>query len=151
MTARRPLAVLLAGGGLVALTGCQAPAPIVTLVNGTTTVHKEADVWCFGGQPVGQGNCAHRDGSVQKIAVKPGTRLGVDVSKQVAQRGWVLQLSSGDGGQPQTTQVLKDTHYFSFTAPDVSGAGLKLTVNAVEPNDPAGQPTGQWTFQLVPQ
>lgn len=150
MTARRPLAaagrigaVLVA---LLALAACQRPAPVVTVVSGTTSVWKEADVWCFPGQSQAQNNCARRDNSVAKITVTPGQRVAVDVSRDVAARGWQVELSA-PGSQPQSSEVQVDKHYFAFTAPNAGGT-LRLVVRAVDPQN-AQAATGLWTFDLI--
>lgn len=151
MLARRPLAVArrIAAAAVVALAlaSCQRPAPSVTVVSGTTSVNKEADVWCFPGQSQAQSNCARRDASVPALAVTPGQRVGVDVGKDVAKRGWLVQLST-QGGQPQSSEVLVDKYYFAFTAPNAGGT-LRLVVRAVDPQDAAGGASGQWTFDLT--
>jgi hypothetical protein len=149
MTARRLLAASVAGVAVLALAGCQRPAPIVTVVSGTSSTWKEADAYCFPGQSVQQGNCARRDSHVAKLEVVPGQRVGVDVSRPVQERGWLVELSS-PGNQPQSSDVQK-SHYFSFTAPNTGPQGLRLTVKAVDPKDPAGTQTGQWSFELVPK
>lgn len=150
MTAR-PLAVAGRLGAVVAvalaLAGCQRPAPTVTVVSGTSSVNKEADTWCFPGQSEARGNCARRDTSVASLAVAPGQRVGVDVDKQVKQRGWLVELSA-QGGQPQSSDVLTDKQYFTFTAPNAGGT-LRLVVRAVDPSNPGTGSTGQWTFDLT--
>lgn len=151
MTARRRLlAALSAGVALISLTGCERPAPIVTVVSGTTSEWKEADVYCFAGQSLPDDDCVQRaDGPVQ-LEVTPGQQVGVDVDKDVVERGWYIQLAGPEGGaQAQQSDVMEDRHYFSFTAPSVGPEGLRLTVVALGEQGPEGPPSGEWTFDLV--
>ena len=45
MNARRPLACVAAVGALLALSACEKPAPIVTVVSGGQSVYAEANTW----------------------------------------------------------------------------------------------------------
>ena len=45
MNARRPLACVAAVGALLALSACEKPAPIVTIVSGDQSVYAEASTW----------------------------------------------------------------------------------------------------------
>jgi hypothetical protein len=147
MTARRLLAASLAGTAVLALSGCQKPAPIVTVVSGTSSTWKEADVYCFAGAAADLNTCSRRDTKIPHLTVKPGERVGVDVGKAVA-KGWLVELSQPGGQQqPQQSGVQVDTHYFSFTAPD---AAVRLTVRQVDPKNPQAQ-AGQWSFDLAPK
>jgi hypothetical protein len=147
---RRLLAALSAGAAVVALTGCERPAPIVTVVSGTTSEWKEADVFCFEGQSFADGDCAERAEGPTELPVSPGQQVGVDVSKAVVDRGWFIELSApgGQEGQSQQSDVFEDQHYFAFTAPAVGPEGLRLTVRTV--GEDGGEPSGEWTFDLVP-
>jgi hypothetical protein len=147
---RRLLAAVSAGVAVASLTGCERPAPIVTVVSGTTSEWKEADVFCFEGQSLEDGDCASRAEGPVEIPVAPGQQIGVDVSKAVAERGWFIQLSSPAGDtEPQQSDVFEDDHYFAFTAPNVGQEGLRLTVLTVGEQGAQGQPSGEWTFDLV--
>jgi hypothetical protein len=154
MTARRLLTAAgrlgLAGAAVVALTACERPAPIVTVFSGTTSEWKEADIFCFEGQSLDQENCAERHPEVPRIPVAPGERVGVDVSKGVAERGWYLELSGpGGSGEAQASDVQVDRHYFGFSAPQVGEDGLRLTI--VTMSEGGRQPSGRWSFDLVPR
>ena len=152
MTARRRLtAVASAGLAVAALTGCEKPAPIVTVVSGSTSEWKEADVFCFEeGQTFEDGDCVQRSTSPTQIPVTPGQQVGVDVSREVVERGWYVELA-GPGGQGQAQQsgIQEHKHYFTFTAPQVDEGGLRLTVRTVGESE-QGAPTGEWVFDLVP-
>jgi hypothetical protein len=151
MTARRRLAVTLTAlAAAGALTGCERPAPIVTVVSGTNSEWKEADVYCFEGQSFANDDCAVRADEPVRIPVVPGEQVGVDVSKHVVERGWFVELTGPDG-QPQQGPVQEDRHWFAFTAPNVGPDGLRLVVRALGEEGPQGEPSGEWTFDLVPR
>ena len=151
MTSRRRLAATTtAGFALVALTGCEAPAPGVTVVSGGKTARTEASTWCFEGQSPSEGNCASRAEDEAVLEVTPGQQVGIDVDKEVLERGWVLELADASGqGQPQRLEQVQEGHYFAFTAPNAGPEGLLLTVQAV--GEAPDQPSGEWRFRLVPE
>ena len=151
MTARRRLlAAASATFALVALTACEKPAPIVTLVSGGESVYTEASVFCFEEDATLEGaECAERATGLTRLEVRGGDVVGVDVDKELADRGWQLELQ--DPNDPQSTQRSPtiDDHYFTFTAPGLQPGGrLLLTVRTVNGED---QPTGEWAFELVPE
>lgn len=148
MTARRLLVAASATFALVALTGCEKPAPIVTVVSGGESVYTEASTFCFDeGQTLDSGTCAVRATTPQRLEVRQGERIGIDVDKDLVERGWQLQIV--DPADPERTQgssTITD-HYFPFTAPGIApGSTLMLTVRTVDAND---APTGEWQFELV--
>lgn len=156
MTARRRL-LLTASGllSLVALTGCEKPAPIVTLVNEGRSVYAEAGVWCFEGQ-TGEG-CAKRNTEPASLEVSPGT-LGVDVDKELADSRWIATLV--DTANPEqelvSSGVREETHYYSFDLPELPPrTKLLLTVRALAAGEAAeGQEPearGSWQFEIVPR
>ena len=152
---RRLLAAAPAVGVLLALSACEKPAPIVTVVSGGESVYAEANTWCFEGQS--PPDCATRHEGTTRLSVRGGERVGVDVDKELADRGWYLELSDPSSpeqaAEPQRSEV-QDGHYFTFTAPNLrAGSELLLTVRAVgEGEDPAtAEPTGEWTFTLTPR
>ncbi len=146
MTARRRLsAAVSAGVVLVVLTACESPAPIVTVVSGGQSEWAEANVFCFEGQSFQAADCASRAPGVTELTVRPGQQVGVDVSQEVVERGWVIEL--GEGEQAQASPIFEDDHYFSFTAPSFGPEGLPLTIRTI---DESGQvQTGEWQFRLV--
>ena len=73
--------------------------------------------------------------------------MGVDVGKDLVERGWRIQL--GDGQDPNNVSpVLEDQHYFTFEAPGLPPEGAPFTVYTVDEQE---APTGRWLFQLVPK
>jgi hypothetical protein len=149
MPARRGL--LAASSSLLALgalTGCEKPAPLVTLVSGGSSVYTEANVYCFEeDETVEGGKCARRAKGPTELEVRPGEILGIDVGKDLVERGWRFQLGS-DEKPDYVSQVFEDQHYFAFEAPPLPGTGALLTVVTADDQD---SPTGQWRFQLVPK
>ena len=156
MTARRLLATAgrlsVVGVAALALTGCEKPAPIVTVVSGTTSEWKEADVYCFEGQSLTDDQCVQRAEEPTRIEVSPGDRVGVDVDEDVVERGWYLELGGAGGeGEVQASDIQLERHYFAFTAPALGPDGLRLTVKAVGEDGPRGPHSGEWVFELVPE
>ena len=146
---RRLLAACSATLALGTLTGCEKPAPLVTLVSGGQSVYTEANLYCFAdAQTVESGECAERAQGATRLEVRQGETVGVDVGKDLVERGWRVQLGSSENpDQVQASGVLEDQHYFSFTAPPVPAEGTPLTVVTVDEDDAT---TGEWLFELVP-
>ena len=133
---------------LLALTACglEKPAPIVTVVSGGESVYTEAATWCFEGQT--PPDCAERAEGVTELSVRGGETVGVDVGKDLVERGWRIQLGSGEDPN-NVSPVLEDQHYFTFEAPNLrSGASLLLTVRSL---DEEAEPNGEWRFRLTPR
>lgn len=167
MTARRRLlAAASATFALAVLTACEKPAPIVTLVSAGESVYNEAAVYCFDeGRTLQDEGCAERSDEVVELTTRPGEVVGVDVGKALAERGWELTLIDPTGqANTQRSGPLDDDHYFTFTAPSLSPAGVDVRVQTVEPqldengepqvDDsglPVGVPTGEWRFRLLPR
>jgi hypothetical protein len=149
---RRLIAAVSAGVAVASLTGCERPAPIVTVVSGTNSEWKEADLFCFEGQAFEAGDCAQRAEGPIELPVAPGQQVGVDVSKAVVERGWFIELSASEGGgEAQQSEVFEDEHYFAFTAPQLGEQGLRLTIRSLGEQGEGGPPSGEWTFDLVPK
>ena len=149
MTARRRLlAAASATFAVTALTGCEKPAPIVTVVSGGTSVYTEASTFCFEeGATLDSDGCSQRAAEPTRLAVRPGERIGIDVDRELVDRGWTLEIA--DPQDPERTQgstTISD-HYFPFTAPGIAQGGmLMLTIRTV---DEANAATGVWRFELV--
>ena len=146
---RRLLAAASATGALLALTACEKPAPIVTVVNEGRSVYSEANVWCFEGQSGDE--CAERAEGATELEVQRGT-FGIDVAEEVAEGAWVATLTPE--GEPERQllppEVHRDTHYFSFDFPGISrGTSLLLTVRALDEDGEGSR--GLWQFRLRPR
>lgn len=155
MNARRRLPAAACSVLLLAvLSGCEKPAPIVTLVNAGQSVYAEANVFCFEGQSDAEGNCSTREQGVTTLEVEGGQPLGIDVAKELSDRGWVAFAAddSGQGSQEpqQVIEVQREEHYAAFEMPRLrQGGALLLTVRALGPNDDGS--SGEWRFRLVPR
>ena len=152
MTARsRLVAGLSVAVSLVALTGCQKPTPIVSMVSGGHTVHTDATIYCFDGQSAQQQNCRAPQGKTPAVLkVKPGQPVGIDVSKQVADNGWVIVLP-GDDQDPSNDQAsgTQDSHYFAFT-PQLESSPLRVEVRMLDQGRSDAPTLGNWQFVLIP-
>ncbi len=148
MNARRPLACAAAVGAVLALSACEKPAPLVTVVSGGTSVYTEAHRWCFEEGQRGD-ECAERATGRTALPVRPGQTVGVDVDKELADGGWYLELSAPDEQEQEPQRSgRQDGHYFSFTAPSLpEGGSLHLDVRAVGEGE---EPRGEFRFELVP-
>ncbi len=151
MNARRLLACVSSLGALLVLSACEKPAPIVTVVSGGESVYTEANSWCFEGQQ--PPDCAERVRGTTELSVRASERIGIDVDKELAERGWYLELSEPEGagqeGQEPQRSERQNGHYFAFSAPNLpAGSSLMLSVRAV---GEAEEPSGEWRFRLTPR
>ena len=147
-TRRRLLAACSATLALGALSGCEKPAPLVTLVSGDQSVYSEAVVYCFEEDATLETDeCAQRAEGPTRLEVRPGEQIGVDVGKDLVERGWRFKLGS-DENPDYVSQVFEDQHYFAFEAPPLPGTGALFTVFTSDDED---VPTGEWRLQLVPK
>jgi hypothetical protein len=153
MTARsRWVAGASVAVGLVTLTGCQKPTPIVSLVSSGTSVHTDATIYCFDGQSAQQQNCrAPADKSPTLLKVKVGQQVGIDVAKELADAGWVVVLPGNDE-DPSNDQASgkQDEHYFAFT-PQFESGPLRVEVRMLDKGRTDAPTVGSWQFVLVPE
>lgn len=169
LTPRRLLALALAVVAVVALAGCQQPAPKIRLLAGGDYFDAGARVWCFPGQRfTGPGSCAERTPDSPRLTVAQGQQIGVEVPREVAKRGWYVSIAvaAGDataGGtgteknsgaennsaepQFQRGAVQRDNSYFSFTVPNFGGNNaISVQVIALGSGD---RNSGLWQFILL--
>src|SRR6476661_2780522 len=150
MTARtRLFAGLSAAVALVTLTGCQKPTPTVSLVSGRQSVHSDATIYCFEGQSASQQNCRTDVHTPTALPIKVGQQVGIDVSKQLADAGWVVVLPGGDE-DPSNDQASgkQDSHYFAFTPePSMFQNGpVRLEVRMLDDGRTDAPTIGNWQF-----
>jgi hypothetical protein len=153
MTPRRRLVPgAVAALAVAALSGCERPAPIVTVVNAGNSVYAEANIYCFEGQSVAEANCAVRSDHATELEVQGGQTVGVDVDKALLDGGWLIELfdpSAPEGSAEAQQSEIQDGHYFAFTAPNLrQDSSVLLTVRSL---DRQLNPTGEWVFTLVPR
>ena len=137
---------------LAALTACEKPAPIVTVVNEGRSVYAEAATWCFEGQSGDE--CATRGTGINRLEVLAGT-LGVDVDKELADSSWIVTVVDVERPDEPVVNsgVRKDSHYYSFELPELPPqTRLVLTVRALADGDvtEGSEPEarGTWQFEL---
>ena len=140
-------------GALLALTACEKPAPIVTVVSGGESEYTEATTFCFDDQTLESGACATRAEGPTTVEVRGGETVGVDVDGALVDDGWFIELSdpAAQGEQQQQPQRSEpqNGHYFTFTAPNLQAcASLRLTVRSL---GESGEPNGEWAFDLKPK
>lgn len=149
---RRPLVAASAAAALLGLSGCEAPTPIVTLQSGTQVVTAEARSWCFGDAP-GE-DCRSGPAAPTTLEASPGQLVAVDVAKEIADRGWVLQQEVAGSPQQSGAYDPRDDHHFTITMPPVP---VQLTVSALdgtkdaEGRYDATRVTGTWLFLVNPK
>jgi hypothetical protein len=152
MTARPGLlAGLTAAVSLVVLSGCSKPTPIVSVVSSGTTVHTDATLFCFEGQSIAEKDCRTETGRLPTVVkVKPGQQVGIDVSKELAESGWVVVLPGQGEGQDQSSGK-QESHYLTFTPQFTQQSPqVDLDVRMLDDGDTAKPTIGLWRFVLVP-
>ena len=157
MHARRTLSALAAGSALLGLSACEAPAPIVTLYSGDTSLYDEAFVYCFDDQDPekeagADGACrfdAEREAQV--LQVTPGDTVLVDVDKDLADAAWFVSLTPEGGEAVRVSDVEVESHT-ARVLPDFSqGVRQTLEVRKLASEEEGAPVTGLWRYTLVPQ
>lgn len=142
-------AAVVAVAAALVLSGCEKPAPGVSVFSGTTTEHRQAVCWAFDAEALEPGDCAQdllteasTGEAVARIPVLPGDTVGISVDPKVAKAGWTPVI-----GQQRLTSTPLDTTYYRFTYPDlqeVPTEGVLLQIVAGR-----GESTrGIWVFRL---
>lgn len=136
------------GVASLTLTGCEKPAPSVSVFTGTETVNSEALCWAFDSDQLSPGQCAQEilqgqtTTGVQSLPATPGNTVGISVDPVVAESGWNIVI----GGQSLSETPLTTT-YFRFTLP------LQLGTQPLPLQIVSGQNTkirGVWIVALTP-
>lgn len=146
---RAAVVAVIALAAAAFLTGCEKPAPGISVFSGTTTEHRQAVCWAFESDALEPGDCAQdlltqasAGDVVARIPVVPGDTIGISVDPSVAKAGWTPVI-----GQQRLTSTPLDTTYYRFTYPDlqeVPADGVLLQVVAGR-----GESTrGIWVFRL---
>jgi hypothetical protein len=152
------IAVAIALGSAVALTGCEKPAPSVTVFSGTTSAHREAICWSFEPtSPVTRDDCSiYSPGGAptetaeslkDQVAVIPtraGETVGISVDTAVAETGWQVSLNR----RPLSSEPITEA-YFRFTMPParLQQRDAELIVQAF--TDESDAVRGVWVFGLT--
>jgi hypothetical protein len=142
-------AAALGAAAVLLLSGCEKPAPGVSVFSGTSTEYRTAVCWAFESDALEPGDCAQellteasaRD-VVARVPIVPGDTVGISVDPKVADAGWTPVI-----GQQRLTSTPLDTTYYRFTYPDlqeVPADGVLLQIVAGR-----GESTkGIWVFRL---
>jgi hypothetical protein len=146
---RLALLSLTAIVGALVLTGCEKPAPGVSVFAGTTTEYRPAVCWAFDGEALEPGDCAQdviteasTGDAVATIPVVPGETIGISVDPKVADAGWSPVI-----GQQRLVSTPLDTTYYRFTYPDlqeIPAEGVLLQIVAGR----GESAKGIWVFRL---
>ena len=142
-------AIVVAASAALLLSGCEKPAPGISVFSGTSTEWREAVCWAFESDALEPGECAQEllteasSGEVvARVPVVPGDTIGISVDPTVADAGWTPVI-----GQQRLTSTPLETTYYRFTYPDlqeVPAEGVLLQVVAGR-----GESTkGIWVFRL---
>ena len=148
-TSRLVGTLVVAAAAALVLTGCEKPAPGVSVFSGTTTQWRTAVCWAFDTEALEPGDCAQdllteasAGDVVARVPVLPGDTIGISVDPKVADAGWTPVI-----GQQRLTSTPLDTTYYRFTYPDlqeVPADGVLLQIVAGR-----GESTrGIWVFRL---
>ena len=148
---RRVPVLGLTGLAAVAMTvtGCEKPAPGITVFSGTSSIRSEALCWAFDSDQLTPGECADEilrgqtTQGIQTLPAVPGNTVGISVDPVVAESGWNIVI----GGQSLSESPLT-TNYFRFTLP------LQLGSQALPLQIVSGQDTkirGVWIVGLEPE
>lgn len=129
---------------LLALGACEKPTPGVTVSSGASAVHTEATTYCRDGQSAAPRNCVENLDRLSVVRVKAGDRVGIDVAKTIADKGWILV----DTGANARSDVQDEMH-FSYTPDFSSSPVINLEIRSLDRVAEDAAITGVWTFQLV--
>lgn len=146
---RAALVAATAVSAAILLSGCEKPAPGVSVFSGTTTEHRKAVCWAFESEALDPGQCtqdllteASAGEVVARIPVVPGDTVGISVDPVVAKSGWTPVI-----GQQRLVSTPLETTYYRFTYPDLQEVpedGVLLQIVAGR-----GDSTrGIWVFRL---
>ena len=143
----------LAGCGALVLTGCEAPAPSVTVFTGARSEHTEAVCWNHDNAEVDERTCVPEGGEVPTLRYSASETVGISVDPDVADGGWRPFVATGTGSQEQPlTDGPVDSTYYRFALPELATAQSTVTLRIVAVTGVgAGQKTrGVWLFTLRP-
>ena len=121
------------------LAGCTKPTPGVTLQSGSRSVRAEATAYVRDGHEVRSG------GAITVLRTFPGSDVGVDVDRSIADRGWSVHIvTRGTDSSTFDSANLKGSHHYSFV---VGGAPTDVVISQLNADN---SPSGLWTFTIAP-
>lgn len=149
MLSRRIAALAAAALGLGLLTGCEKPLPEVGVLADGEFKHATASLWCFEGQAyLAAGDCRENSHTPEKVLVRPGAAVAVEVPKAVKERGWFVRVVDGQN-QVGAGPIQKDKTYFTLAADFQRGNTMQIQVVAIPQGPNQGETSGFWEFSLV--
>jgi hypothetical protein len=136
--------------GAIALTGCEKPTPLVTLVSGSTSVNSEAVCHAEGKKLVDLSQCLDRPAR-EAIDVTAGNSFSVGVDKEIADKGWYLYIN----GRPFNDEPIKKTFLSSaeLTLPSgIAKDAQPFLIQIIQgPNAEQTGAKGVWSFEVKPK
>ncbi|QKW07229.1 DUF2771 domain-containing protein [Streptomyces sp. NA04227] len=145
---RRAVAVLGAvSAGLLALSACDKPTPVVTITVGTDSVNSEAS--CYDeDKPLKATeiqDCLQDDKDIESISVDPDETVRFGVDKKIADEGWVILLNGQPATNPskKTYMTLPGSAFFN---PQLGIKGDDITISIAEGS--GKDVHGLWSFKL---
>ncbi|MCF2529430.1 hypothetical protein [Yinghuangia soli] len=127
--------------GALALTGCEKPTPLVTVVSGSDSITVEAK--CYNKTITSENSTKCTPEKPKTFAVKPGSTFGIGVEGDVADK-WQVLVGSRE------TSVIEDRTFFNgLPVPlDAFESEKELQVRVIKLGGD-GDIKGLWTVNLV--
>lgn len=137
--------------GLLALSACEKPSPVVTATVNDTSVTTEAA--CYNdGKTIGRGEAQKclSEKPEETMTVTPGDKVRIGVEPEAGENGWLLFID----GRPALPEPIKKTYYTFpgdafFQSQDPTGQGAKkksAQISIVEAD--GSQFKGIWHLKL---
>jgi hypothetical protein len=121
------------------LTGCQKPTPGVTLQAGSRVVRADATAYVRDGKQV------RSDGAVKVLQTYPGSQVGIDVDRSIADHNWSVHITTRSSGATTfDSPNLRGTYHYFFEV------GSQTTDVVVSQLGADGSPVGLWAFSVQP-
>ncbi|HEV7625830.1 MAG TPA: DUF2771 domain-containing protein [Streptomyces sp.] len=151
---RRPRTTVAIGAaslGLLALTGCQKPSPLVTATVNSETVTAEAACYDEGKTLPGEDakKCLGEEAE-KTVKLGPGDKFRLGVEPDTAESGWLFVV----GNRPALSGTVKKT-YYTFDGDSLfreqtqdGGTTTRKSVKASVVQMKDGQFKGIWHFEL---
>jgi hypothetical protein len=133
--------------GLLVLSACEKPTPLVTVTVGTESVHSEAA--CYNdGKPLKeselQGCLNDKPGKTIGVALDDRIRFGVD--PEIAEKGWTLFVDGQRVEQEPYEKTYRTISASSFFAAQPGESSAETNISIVEAGN--AKVYGIWNFTL---
>ncbi|HWM37608.1 MAG TPA: DUF2771 domain-containing protein [Streptomyces sp.] len=137
--------------GLLALSACEKPSPLLTATVNSTSVTTEAACYDEGKTlPAGEAKKCLSEKAAKTVEIGPGDKLRIGVEPETAESGWLLFVD----GRPALPDPVKKTYYtFSgdaFFQQQSAGGGTetKKTAQVSIVQAEGGDFKGVWHLKL---